>query len=75
MGDSPLHGAAAKGHLRCVQALVEAGADLYGRNRDAKRPADLAKTVEVAAFLQVAMQRTPPADAELYDSSGDEGTE
>ncbi|KAI1718038.1 ankyrin repeats (many copies) domain-containing protein [Ditylenchus destructor] len=76
MGDTPLHAACYKGRLDCAAALVEAGADLYAKNKDLKKAVDLASTPEIAAFLRLAMSKVvePTEDEEAYDD-GDESSD
>uniref|UniRef100_A0A0K0EYJ4 Osteoclast-stimulating factor 1 n=1 Tax=Strongyloides venezuelensis TaxID=75913 RepID=A0A0K0EYJ4_STRVS len=68
MGDTALHAAAWKGRGKIVEMLVEAGADLHIKNNDNMKPVDLAKDVEVAAFLKVAMSKVVEKVQEEYSS-------
>jgi len=49
---SPLHAAASSNHMEVVKYLVTHGADLEARNREGKRPIDLAKTDCIRTYLQ-----------------------
>uniref|UniRef100_A0A0K0DSU0 Osteoclast-stimulating factor 1 n=1 Tax=Strongyloides stercoralis TaxID=6248 RepID=A0A0K0DSU0_STRER len=71
MGDTALHAAAWKGRGKIVEMLVENGADLHIRNNDNLKPVDLAKDVEVAAFLKIAMSKVVEKE-EVNFSSEDE---
>lgn len=71
MGDTALHAAAWKGRGKIVEMLVEHGADLHIRNNDNLKPVDLAKDIEVAAFLKIAMSKVVEKE-EIHYSSEDE---
>uniref|UniRef100_A0A183BM55 ANK_REP_REGION domain-containing protein n=1 Tax=Globodera pallida TaxID=36090 RepID=A0A183BM55_GLOPA len=55
LGDSPLHAASVKRRLDCVHLLVEAGANVHVRNRQGKRPIDVASDPEIGALLRTTM--------------------
>ena len=68
-----MHGASRKGHLACVRALVEHGASVHLANKAGLRPVQLAKDVELAAFLKLIASKVPePAKINEYASSEEE---
>uniref|UniRef100_A0A0N4ZX42 Osteoclast-stimulating factor 1 n=1 Tax=Parastrongyloides trichosuri TaxID=131310 RepID=A0A0N4ZX42_PARTI len=68
MGDTALHAAAWKGRGEIVELLVEAGADVNLKNDDKNKPVDLAKDIEIAAFLKVTMSKIVEKEDTLYSS-------
>ena len=50
-GETPLHWAAAEGHVYVIRALVAAGADVEAKNKDGKTPRDLAKKKHIRNLL------------------------
>eukprot|EP01080_Neovahlkampfia_damariscottae_P000975 gene975-9882_t len=51
-GDTPLHLAAWRGEFAVVQYLVDHEAELEGKNKEGKRPVDLAHHLEIKAYLE-----------------------
>ncbi|CAE7371642.1 ANK3 [Symbiodinium natans] len=51
-GVQPLHAAAAKGHMRLVSLLLQAGADAKARDRQRRVPADVASNQMVVDLLR-----------------------
>eukprot|EP00761_Pharyngomonas_kirbyi_P012114 gb/GECH01012141.1/.p1 GENE.gb/GECH01012141.1/~~gb/GECH01012141.1/.p1 ORF type:complete len:150 (+),score=47.62 gb/GECH01012141.1/:1-450(+) len=52
VGDTPLHRAAWRGSKDCCRFLVENSGELNIKNKDGKRPVDLAHVVDVKSYLQ-----------------------
>lgn len=42
-GLTPMHQAASEGHVQCMKALIDAGADIDGEDARGHKPIDLAK--------------------------------
>jgi ankyrin repeat protein len=53
LGETPLHIAAARGHLEVVELLLSHGGDTQLRNKDQKTPVDLAMNSAVINRLQM----------------------
>ena len=49
---TPLHSAAANGHVEIVRVLLANGADKMHRDKRGKTPIDVAKSQEVAVLLR-----------------------
>uniref|UniRef100_A0A915DPH9 Osteoclast-stimulating factor 1 n=1 Tax=Ditylenchus dipsaci TaxID=166011 RepID=A0A915DPH9_9BILA len=70
IGDTPLHAASWKNRLECVEMLVEAGADVHSKNKELKKPVDLAASPEIAAFLRLAIRKVVEPE-DNYEGSAD----
>uniref|UniRef100_A0A914H276 BLOC-1-related complex subunit 5 n=1 Tax=Globodera rostochiensis TaxID=31243 RepID=A0A914H276_GLORO len=75
LGDSPLHAASVKRRLDCVHLLVEAGANVHVRNRQGKRPIDVASDPEIGALLRTTMVERGREGEEDYLEEEEEGEE
>jgi len=53
LGETPLHIAAARGHLEVVELLLSHGGDSQLRNKDQKTPTDLAMNSAIVNLLQM----------------------
>jgi hypothetical protein len=78
LGDTPLHAAAAKGRLDCLQRLIEAGANVRAKNRQGKMPVDVAMPTkpECGALLRTTMAAVgDQAEEDFLDGDDDEAEE
>lgn len=57
MGDTPLHGAASRGHLEVVQMLLDAGTDASLRNDEDLTAEELANDVAVINAIQMSYRQ------------------
>jgi len=53
IGETPLHIAAARGHLEVVELLLDHGGDSQLRNKDQETPIDLAMDSAIVNLLQM----------------------
>ena len=67
LGETPVHGAAWKGHDEIVGLLVGRGADVAAKNNEGKTPLDLTNDAGCKAWLQ--KRGNTSQDADYLDDS------
>jgi ankyrin repeat protein len=68
LGDTPLHVAAARGHLEVVEHLLSHGADSQLRNKDQQTPTDLAMNSAIVNLLQMSTLTHQRRSVVTYDA-------
>jgi hypothetical protein len=68
LGDTPLHVAAARGHLEVVQLLLGHGADPRLHNKDQQTPTDLAMDSAIVNLLQMSTSAHQRRSIVTYDA-------
>ena len=68
IGETPLHVAAARGHLEVVELLLSHGGDSQLRNKDQKIPVDLAMKSAIVNLLQMSNLGHPRSSLVMYDA-------
>jgi ankyrin repeat protein len=68
LGDTPLHVAAARGHLEVVKLLLSCGADPQLHNKDQQTPTDLAMNSAIVNLLQMSSSAHQRRSIVTYDA-------
>ena len=68
LGETPLHIAAARGHLEVVELLLNHGGDSQLRNKDQKTPVDLAMNSAIVNLLQLSNLAHQRRSLVMYDA-------
>lgn len=66
-----MHAASWKARLECLELLIEAGADVYLKNKEQKKAVDLASSPEVASLLRVTMSQRVENIEDYKDESSE----
>jgi ankyrin repeat protein len=69
LGDTPLHVAAARGHLEIVELLLGHGGDPQLRNKDQQTPTDLAMNSAIVNLLQMSSSGHQRRSIVTYDAN------
>lgn len=68
LGETPLHVAAARGHLEVVELLLSHGGDSQLRNKDQKTPVDLAMNSAIVNLLQMSNLANQRSSLVMYEA-------
>jgi ankyrin repeat protein len=68
LGETPLHVAAARGHLEVVELLLSHGGDSQLHNKDHKTPIDLAMNSAIVNLLQMSNLAHQRSSLVMYEA-------
>lgn len=61
--------------MNCLKLLIEAGADVYTKNKEQKKPIDLAQNPDIGSLLKITMSERVENLNDFNEQSSDDDEE